>query len=144
MVHLGQVEQRILIAWQVSDRTRSRQIGGNVLGRLDFAQLHQTLAGIAERLGQQLGGIRITLGRNDGRLLLLLGLLDEETGLFGVLLGDLLHFDGQREFAAERQVGDGDVVEDQAELGGALGQVVGHLLRDHLCGECRKKSENFR
>ena len=51
-------------------------------------------------------------------------------GLLGLLLRNLLQLDGQREFSSEGQVGDGDVVEDETELFGSLGQLTVDSGRD--------------
>jgi hypothetical protein len=52
----------------------------------------------------QLGGAGLTLGADDGGLLLLAGLVDDEGGALGFLLGDLLGFDCGGELGGEGEV----------------------------------------
>ena len=78
--------------------------------------------GEAARLG-------LALGPDDVGLLLLLGLDHNELGALGLLLHDLLRLDGLGELGAELEVGDGDVLQRDVELGRARGQLLAHLLR---------------
>jgi hypothetical protein len=52
----------------------------------------------------QLGGTCLTLSADYGGLLLLAGLVDDESGALGFLLGDLLGFDCGGEFGGECEV----------------------------------------
>ena len=105
MCLLRQVQQRVLVARQVDHIPRLRQIVGDLLGRFDSSQFDQRLTGITECFRQQTGRLRVTLGTDDRRLLQLFGLLHHESCLLGVLLRDLLQFDGGGEFTSKRQVG---------------------------------------
>merc|ERR1719152_164006 len=74
----AEVEQHVLPARrQVRHVAALRERVGDVLGRLDAAQLDERGRGL-ERLAHDLCGGGLALGADDGGLLLLLGLLDEE------------------------------------------------------------------
>jgi hypothetical protein len=79
------------------------QDGGNVSGILEFTQLNVTAA-LLDGVTNQLGGTGFTLGANDHGLLLLAGLVDDEGGALGFLLGDLLGFDCGGELGREGKV----------------------------------------
>jgi hypothetical protein len=70
----------------------------------------------------------------------LLGLFDNESCSFGILLGDLLLFDCLGELAAKGHVGDGDVFERDVEFSGSAHQIGadalgdGFSLGDEFCG----------
>jgi hypothetical protein len=83
-------------------------------------------------LGDCVGGLGFALGADDVGLPLLLGLLDDESGALGLLLGDLLLLDGLGELLAEGHVCDGDVLEGDVELARALEQVGADLVGDGL------------
>lgn len=105
---------------------------GDLAGGLDLADLDEAVTVAGDGAGDGLGGLGLALGADDVGLALLLGLLDDEAGALGVLLGDLLLLDGTRELFAEGHVGDGDVLERDVELGRALRQVRLDPLRDGL------------
>lgn len=128
----GHVHEDVLAGRQVGDASRPGQLVGNILGRLDTSQLHETISGLRQTLGQHLSGLGVSLGRDDGGDLLLLRLLHEEARLLRLLLGHLLQLDGLRELLAERQMRDRDVVEDHAELGRALDQRLAYLGMESL------------
>jgi hypothetical protein len=79
------------------------QDGGDVSGVLEFTQLNVTAA-LLDSVTNQLGGTGFTLGANDHGLLLLAGLVDNEGGTLGFLLGDLLGFDCGGELGREGEV----------------------------------------
>ena len=70
--------------------------------------------------------------RTDGGFLLLLGFEDDELGPLRLLLGHLLRLDRPGVLVAEREVRDGDVLEDDVEVLGTVAQRrahrPGHLL----------------
>lgn len=76
---------------------------GNVAGILDLAELDVAL-GLLDGLSNQLGGPRLSLGPDDHGLLLLAGLVDNEGGPLGLLLGNLLGLDRGSELGRECQV----------------------------------------
>jgi len=65
-------------------------------------------------------------------LTFLLGALDDEAGTLSVLLGDLLLLDSLCELATEGHVGDGNILEGDVELSGALGEIGADALGDGL------------
>lgn len=75
----------------------------NISGVLDTSELDVTLA-LLDGVTDKFGRAGFTLGSDNGGLFLLAGLVDEESGLLGFLLGDLLGFDGSGEFGGERKV----------------------------------------
>lgn len=75
----------------------------NVPRVLDLAQLDVALA-LLDRLADKLRRPRLTLRAHNKRLLLLACFVDQERGALGLLLGDLLRFDGRGEFGREGQV----------------------------------------
>jgi hypothetical protein len=85
---------------------------GNLFSCFNTSQLNKTFTSLRQGLGQKLSGLSVSLSCNDGRLLGLFRFFNEESGLLGFLLGNLLLFDGHGELAAKGQVCDGDVVED--------------------------------
>lgn len=120
----------LLPARQVSNiRIRSQSLR-NFPARLNLSNLNQPITGLGNSLANGIGALGLTLGADDVGLTLLLGLLDDEAGTLGVLLGDLLLLDGLGELVAEGHVGDGDVLEGDVELGGAAGQVGPDALGD--------------
>lgn len=76
---------------------------GNVLRVLELSQV-DVCARLLDGVSDQLGGAGLSLGADDGGLLLLAGLVDDEGGALGFLLGDLLGFDGGGEFGGEGEV----------------------------------------
>jgi hypothetical protein len=79
------------------------QDGGDVSGVLELTQLDVTAA-LLDGVTNQLGGTGLTLGADDHGLLLLAGLVDDEGGTLGFLLGDLLGFDCGGELGREGKV----------------------------------------
>lgn len=73
----------------------------NIPGRLDLAELDESVSGLVEGGGNDSSSLSLTLGADDGSLALLLGLLDDELGTLGVLLRDLLLLDGGSELLSE-------------------------------------------
>lgn len=71
---LGQLQEHRLAGRQVRDVPGARELVGDVLRRLQLAQLDEAVARGGKRVGDQLGCLGVTLGGDDGRLLLLLGL----------------------------------------------------------------------
>ena len=60
------------------------------------------------------------------------GLLDEILGSLGLLLGDLLLFNGLCELWTEMQVCDGDIIKDDVEVSESLSEAVPDFLGDLL------------
>lgn len=120
-------------ARQVDDATRLGQRLGDVLARLDLSQLHHPVARLHRVLDQR-GGLRLGLSLDDLRQLLLLRPLHNELVALGVLLRDLLLLDSLRELVAKGQRRDRDVPQLQAELLGALCEVVPDVQRDLRSG----------
>jgi len=79
------------------------QDGGDISGILEFTQLNVTAA-LLDGVTNEFGGTGFTLGANDHGLLLLAGLVDDEGGTLGFLLGDLLGFDCGGELGREGEV----------------------------------------
>lgn len=75
----------------------------NISGILDTSELDVTLA-LLDGVTDKFGGAGFTLGSDDGGLFLLAGLVDEEGGSLGFLLGNLLGFDGSGELRRECEV----------------------------------------
>mmetsp|Transcript_43946 Transcript_43946/g.138123 ORF Transcript_43946/g.138123 Transcript_43946/m.138123 type:complete len:329 (+) Transcript_43946:195-1181(+) len=124
------VEQHVVVRWQVRDVARRRERLSHLLGRVDPAHLDETVARDLERARDEAGGLGLTLGPNDAGLTLLVRLLHEEALALGVLLSHLLVLNGLGELPAEGQVRDGHVVEDEVEILGALRERVADLLGD--------------
>lgn len=70
---------------------------------LDLPELNVALA-LLDRLADKLRRSGLTLRADNERLLLLTSLVDQERRTLGFLLGDLLRFDGGREFGREGEV----------------------------------------
>ena len=79
------------------------QDGGDVSGVLELTELNVTAA-LLDSVTNQLGGTGLTLSADDHGLLLLAGLVDDESGTLGFLLGDLLGFDCGGELGREGEV----------------------------------------
>lgn len=79
------------------------QDGCDVSGVLELTQLNVTAA-LLDGITNQLGGAGFTLSADNHGLLLLAGLVDNEGGTLGFLLGDLLGFDCGGEFGREGKV----------------------------------------
>jgi hypothetical protein len=94
----------------------------DLFGCFNSPKLNKTFTGLGQGCGQKLSGLGVSLGHDDSGLLCLFSFFDKESGLFSFLLCNLFQFDGHGELAAEGQMRDGDVVEDQTKLFGALGQ----------------------
>jgi hypothetical protein len=104
----------------------------NVLLGLDSPDHDQAVTALGHGLGDGVCGLGFTLGADDVGLTLLLGLLDNEARALGLLLCNLLLLDGLCELLAEGHVGDGDVLEGNVELAGALEQVCADFVGDGL------------
>jgi len=74
----------------------------------EFSEI-DVAATLLDGVSDQLGGAGLTLGAHDRGLLLLSGLVDDEGGALGVLLGDLLCFDGGGELGGEGEMLEEDV-----------------------------------
>ena len=121
-----------LAAWQVGDVGVARERLSDVPAGLNLSDLDEAITGLADGLADGVCALCLTLGADNVGLALLLGLLDDEAGALGVLLGNLLLLDGLGELLAESHVRDGDVLEGNVELGGAAGEVGTNTLRDGL------------
>jgi hypothetical protein len=75
----------------------------NISGVLDTSKLDVTLA-LLDGVTDKFGGAGFTLGPDNGGLFLLAGLVDEESGSLGILLGDLFGFNGGGELGGECEV----------------------------------------
>lgn len=76
---------------------------GDLAGVLDLPQLDVALA-LLDRISDQLRRASLTLSTHNESLLLLAGFINKESGTLGVLLGNLLGFDGVGEFGGEGQM----------------------------------------
>ena len=76
---------------------------GNGLGVVELTQVDVRSA-LLDGVTDELGRAGLTLGSDDHGLLLLSGLVDDEGGTLGVLLGNLLGFDCGGEFGGECEV----------------------------------------
>ena len=77
--------------------------GGDSPGVLELTELNVGLA-LLDGVTDQLCGAGLTLCADNGRLLLLTGLVDNESGTLGLLMGDLLGLDGGGELGRESEV----------------------------------------
>lgn len=59
-------------------------------------------------------------------------MVDEELCSLGLLLGDLLVFNGLGKLSSEGKVGDGDIIEDDMEVLESIEETVSDLLRNLL------------
>lgn len=131
----------------------------NVPGVLDPPQLNVTLA-LLDGLANQLGRAGFTLCADDGGLLLLASLVNKEGCSLGLLLSDLLRFDGgskfggkgkvldkgmsvlslSRESPERRTYGEGNIIQGDVEASSSPSKVVADescdvlSLRDQLTG----------
>lgn len=122
----------LLPARQVRHVGVARQRLRDLPAGLDLSDLDQAIADLCDRLGDGVCALGLSLGADDVCLPLLLGLLDDEARALGILLRDLLLLNSLCELLAEGHVRDGDVLEGDVELGGALHQVGADALRDGL------------
>lgn len=78
----------------------------NLCDALRVVELPQIDVGprLLDGVTNELGGSGLTLGADNGGLLLLAGLVDDEGGALGVLLSDLLGFDGGGELGGESEM----------------------------------------
>ena len=78
----------------------------NLCNALRVVELPQIDVGprLLDGVTNELGGSGLTLGADNGGLLLLAGLVDDEGGALGVLLGNLLRLDGGGELGGEGKV----------------------------------------
>jgi hypothetical protein len=83
--------------------TRFLHLRSNEAGILNLLQLEVGLV-LLDGLTNQLSGASLTLGPDDHRLLLLASFVDDKGSALGILLGNLLGFDGSGEFGGESQV----------------------------------------
>lgn len=77
---------------------------------------------------KELSGLGFTLSFDNGGSFVLESLIDKIFGSFGLLLGDLLLFDGFRELGAEVQVSNGDIIKDDVEVLKSISETVTDLL----------------
>lgn len=119
-----------LPTWQICHVRVARQRSRNVATRLDSSDLDQPISRLGHRLTDNVRALRLAFRSNDIRLSLLLGLLDDEARALGVLLRDLLLFDGAREFSAEGHVGNGDVFEGDVKFLSAAKEVGSNSVGD--------------
>lgn len=103
---------------------------GDFLGSVDAAQLHETWV-LLDGGTDHLGRLGFSLSTDHDAALVLDRLLDDETCALRLLLSHLLGLDGAGELTAELQVCDGDILQDDVELGSTLSQVLPDLAR-HL------------
>jgi len=76
---------------------------GNVPGILNFSQLDVTPV-LLDSISDKLCRTGFTLSADNEGLLLLASLVDQESSLLSLLLGDLFRFDGSGEFGRECKV----------------------------------------
>ena len=124
------VEQQ-RVGGEVYAVVRSCDGGSNILSGGDTTQLNETGI-VLHSLTDQTSRSGFSLCANDGGFLVLLRLLHHILGTLGLLLGDLLGFDGVGELASEGQIDNGHIIDDDSELATALDQVTldqtAHLL----------------
>lgn len=78
----------------------------------------------------KLDGFGWGFGLDDDGLFGLLGLFDLVLGPFGLLLGDLFGLNGIEILFAKGELGDGDVVDDDVEVGCPFGEEVSDSVGD--------------
>ena len=76
----------------------------------------QAISSFGNRLADDVGRLSFSFSPDDVRLSFLLGLLNNKSCSFGILLSDLLLFDGSGKLAAKGHVSDGDVFKSDVEL----------------------------
>mmetsp|Transcript_601 Transcript_601/g.2389 ORF Transcript_601/g.2389 Transcript_601/m.2389 type:complete len:222 (-) Transcript_601:395-1060(-) len=105
---------------------------GDLFGRLDSPELDQADACLPRGLRDQPRRLGLTLCLDNGGLPLLVALQNDVLCPLGLLLCDLLLLDRLGELDSELEVGDRDVLDDQVEVPGPLGQVLldlcGHFI----------------
>lgn len=79
------------------------QNAGNVSCVFEFSEIDVTSA-LLDGVSDEFSGASLTLGADNHGLLLLAGFVDDESGALGLLLSDLLCFDGSSEFGGEGKV----------------------------------------
>jgi hypothetical protein len=118
---------------QVRDAARARQRLRDLLRGVDAPDLDEARAALLEGPTNNLGGRGLALGADDARLLFLFGLGNNISLALGLLLGDLLLLDGAAELLAEDEVRDGDIVQNNIEVVGALRERRADLGPVRLC-----------
>jgi hypothetical protein len=101
-LRLGNVKTQT-VRVQVDLVARVLQNLGNIPGVLKLSEIN-VRAALLDGVTNQLGRAGLTLRADDGGLLLLAGLVDDEGGALGFLLGDLLGFNGSGKFGGEGEV----------------------------------------
>lgn len=131
--------QQVLASAAILSSTRQignirirRQRRSNLSAGLDLSNLNQSIARLVDSLSNGICTLSLALSSDNVSLPLLLGLLDDETGSLGVLLGNLLLLDGLGELAAESHVGNGYILQGDVELGGTAGQLGSDALGNSL------------
>ena len=107
--------------------TRSGHYGGNLSSSFNSSQL-QECWGCRQSLTQELSRLCFTLSLDNGGSFVLECLLDKILGSFGLLLCDLLLFDGLGELGAEVQVSNGYIIKDDIEVLKSISETVTDLL----------------
>ena len=105
---------------QVSNIGVIRQGISDLPSSIDTTNLNHARTSLANSLADDIRTLGFTLRPDDVGLTLLLGSLDNETGPFRILLGDLLLLDGFCELTAECHVGDGYILEGDVKLRSSL------------------------
>lgn len=123
--------------WQIRDVGVPCQQLCNVLLGLDSSDHDQAIAALCDGLADGVGSLGLTLCADDIRLPLLFCLLNNETCAFRLLLCNLLLLDSPGELLSEGHVRNGDILEGNVELAGALEEVVADAVGDgfSLCDE---------
>lgn len=102
----------------------------NFLAGVNTTDLDKTATGLGDGFADDIGTLGFTLRTDNVGLTFLLGSLDDETGPFGVLLGDLLLLYGAGEFLSEGHVCNRDIFQGDVELCCALHEVCADTVRD--------------
>lgn len=122
----------LLSTRDVRDIRVASQRLGNLPTRFNLSNLHKTITSLGDGLRNSIGTLGLTLGTNNVGLSLLLSLLDNKPGPLGILLSDLLLLNSLCEFFSESHMCNGNILQGNMELGGALHEIGADALRDGL------------
>mmetsp|Transcript_5855 Transcript_5855/g.24212 ORF Transcript_5855/g.24212 Transcript_5855/m.24212 type:complete len:293 (+) Transcript_5855:2648-3526(+) len=100
----------------------------NLPRRLDAPQLHERRSRGLSRLADEPSRLGLALRADDGRLALLLRLEHDELRALSLLLRHLLRLDRLAVLRREGEVGQGDVLQDDAEIVRSLAERGRHLV----------------
>lgn len=104
----------------------------NLLRGFNPTDLNQTITNAINRLRDDGSALGFTLSADNVRLAFLFGTLDNEPRPLSILLRNLLLLNSTGEFTTECHVSDGDILEGDMELLGALEELGPDAVRNLL------------